>query len=513
MNHLLKTLEIKLSKVFFMICLVATTNAYADFRKALDFLQKTQGIEMLVEVEDAVKTKNNDGLSLFLGTLSDRLMNDEFYNLKVTGDNFYINGKENEKILLLGKDNIPELMQLLEHATKHADVETLFDFAILKSKLNSKDNRSNMPNAELEKFASLGVKRASNMLSYRMMSDFYSKKPSDTNLKNEFEAIKNSAKQGNSDSVVRLVIVYLRWLPYEQHPDKVFFNVIPPNESEGIYWLKRYASNAYHGDYLGPCKLADEYYDGVNLNKDNKQAYLWYMQSAFITGSWQDECTTNGLRNMAYSGDLEQLNPKLTELIKNEEMEPLRTYINSLSGKLESPRDLVLLKTPPNKEILYSVKENRYSLEVYKNGKVKFEGYSSYLPPEVRVKLNSYIVGRDEWVISDKKLKEFTQQLNALDASLAPTYITESVLCDTGEHWRTGQININTGKTNKTIGYSTIRHTFYTPILAKIFKVQEINVPTQHLRCGAARIDKNYKNCVGEDAWNINHADEVQYAK
>lgn len=508
MNQLLKISEIKLSKLFFMLCLVASTNAYADFRKALGYLQKTQGIEMLVEVEDAVKTKNNDGLSLFLGTLGDRLMNDEFYNLIATGDNFYTNSRKYEKKLLLGKNNIPELMELLDKAVLSADLETQFDFAMFKSKLNNKENRWNVSDDELEKFAKLGVKRADNIINSRKMSVFYSKKQADIDLQEEFEWIKKSAERGNSDSAARLAIVYLRWLPYEQHPDRVFFKAIPQNDKEGMYWLKRYAANATPGDYTGPCKLADEYYAGDRVKKDNKQAYLWYMQSAFNTGFWQDECTTNGLRNMAYTGDLERINSKLSALIKENETEPLRTYINSLSGKLESPRDLVLLKTPPNKEILYSVKENRYSLEVYKNGKVKFEGYFSYVPPEVRVRLNSYIVGRDEWVISDKKLKEFTQQLNALDASSSPNYITESVLCDTGEHWRTGQININTGKTNKTIGYSTIRHTFNTPILAKIFKVQESNVPTQHLRCGAARKDNNYKNCVAEDAYNFKHAGE-----
>lgn len=498
----------KLAKTLILLTLILSTNAYADFRKALVALQKTQGTEMLVAIEDAVKTKNNDGLSILLGTLSDRLMNDEFFTTIAKGEHFFIDGRENENKLLLGKNNIPELMSLLEQAASNADIETQFDFAVLKSKFNNKENRWNVSDEELETFSKLGVKKAENILSSKRLNRFYSNKQPD--LLAEFEILKKSAELGNIDSAARLAIIYLKWLPYEQSPDRVFFKEIPTNNKKGIYWLKRYAANASLGDYAGPCKLADEYYSGDKIKKDIKQAYLWYMQSTFNSGWGIEDCTMDGLRNMAYTGDLEQLNAKLAQLLKEEDREQLRSYIHNLSGKLKSPRDLVLLKNPLNKELLYSVRENRYSLEVYKSGKVKFEGFGNYIAPNVRVAINSFLVGRDEWTISNKELQELSRQLNALDIGLAKNYMLESVLCDTGEHWRYGLININTNKLSKTIGYSTVRHTFNTPILAKIFKIQESIVPTQHLRCGIQREDNNYKNCVAEDVYNFKQADESQ---
>ncbi len=500
----------KILKNLVILCLVVSTNAYADFRKALDFLQKTQGTEMLVEVEDAVKTKNNNGLSIFLGTLSSKLSGDEFFISTVTGDNAYIGSGEIEKRLLLGKNNIPELMMLLETAASSADIETQFDFALLKSRLSNKENQINVTNEELERFAKNGVKRAENILYRRNNKNFYINKT--PNLQAELEAIKKHAELGNLESAARLAIVYLRWLPYEQHPDKVFFNAIPQNESEGFYWLKRYASNTSQ-DSASACKLADEYYVGDKIKKDNQQAYLWYMHSAFNIWGIND-CTFDGLRNMAFTGDLESIDPKLSALAKEEHNDihniELSRYIMSFSGKLDLPKDIKQFKAPENPDLLYAIKETRYRLAVFKSGEVKYEGFNPSPNNDYKrgARINSYLIGRDEWKVSNIQIQQFTKMLNELDVASAPNAISESVLCDTGEIWREGSIYINTKKYKKTIDYTTIRHVFYTPLLAKLFKVQESNIPTQHLRCGAARQDNAYKNCVVADDWNFKHADE-----
>lgn len=499
----------KIIKCLFALSIILSSSlAQADFRKALDALQSVQGTEMLVEVEDAVNKNNNDGLSLFLGTLSDRYRDGEFYIKNKTGNNFYLNSGDVKYHLLLGKNNIPELMGLLERAVSKSDIETQFDLALLKSKLTAKENRFNLSDEELKYFSKLGSKRAKRYLEYKQLnvaSGYGEKIPRDD--EENFKLFEDLANEGSPDAALMLAMIYLQWLPYEKHPIERFFKTVPSDDGKGMHWLKQYATRAIAGDPIGACKLASEYYAGDKIKQDKRQAYLWYLESAFLTYWGADECTLDGLMVMAYAGDLDAYDKKLVHVIKSEDdkdNQKVKGYLFGLRGKVSRPDDIKTMQNMGvNDQLAYSVKEDRYSLDVYKNGQVNFEGFGNY-----NDRVASYIVGRDSWRIPKEKVKKLLSEINKEKVFDAPNYALESVLCDTGEIFRSGTIKINDGNRYKEIQYSTIRHSFSTSFMAKIFKIQENIVPTQHLRCGVARVDNDYKNCVAEDTWNIKHADE-----
>ena len=494
--------------ILVLVVLLSPSLAQADFRKALDALQRAQGAEMLVELEDAVNQNNNDGLSIFLGTLSERYRDGEFYIKNRTGDNSYSNSSNIKYHLLLGENSIPELMALLERAVSTSEINTQFDFAVLKSKLETKLNRFNLSDDQLAYFANNGSKRAQAILvNKRLYADDKLDEKALAEAPDGFKFIQQSASEGNLDAALMLAMIYLQWSPSEKHPIKRFFKVVQPDGEKGVVWLKRYAVQAHVGEPAVACKLASAYYSGNKIKQDKKQAYLWYLESAFNTYSDADECTLDGLRVMAYVGDLGSYNSKLVEVIKSEVGESnqkTKAYLSSLRGKVNRPHDItVALKSEVDEQLAYSVKENRYSLEVYKNGLVNFEGFSG-----ADDRVASYIVGRDSWRIPKEKVKELLAELTKGNVLEASNYAFEGALCDSGEIFRNGIVKINANNQYKEIQYSTIGHSFSTPFMAEIFKVQESIAPTQHLRCGAAKADYDYKNCVAEDNLNIKRADK-----
>jgi len=503
----------KLIKIIVILILCFSTTAQADFRKALDALQKIQGEEMLLEVEDAEKKQNNDGISLFLNTLSNRFDKGAFY-ISQRRDTTP-NRRRVIQTELLAKSSIPKLMMLLAKATLTADPDTQYDFAILQSKIDGK----RISNAKLQALSKQGVKRLKSSLNGMQIQTFEQKTLDQRNLREEFEFIKSSAQLGNIDSIAFLAQIYLQWeAPYSN--TKVFFNVVAKNPAKGMYWLKRYATNAYFTDYFASCKLAQEYHSGNTIAQDNRQAYLWYIEtmaaaSTSYAGYDKNKCGFNGLQKMALSGDLNKIDPKLVALFKTDNKR-VWSYIKSLSGTLEQPKDFKIksniynyysyghaLVSPLQNNTVYSIHTKWYSLAVYKDGKVQFEGKRGGNHDNHTG--GSYISGREQWQIKKIEVEQLLNQLDQAGVFNSPKYYS-FVPWLGGPAPNVGFIKIRKHNQTKTIRYRREGRTPWTPLLAKVFKIQESIIPTQRFRCGSPRDDQDHKDCIEADARSFKKA-------
>jgi hypothetical protein len=76
----------KLSLILVLTYSMFSQQAYAGFREALSALQHKDAELMVAEVEKAVKANNRGGLSLFISTLNDRYLREEFVPEQVLKD-------------------------------------------------------------------------------------------------------------------------------------------------------------------------------------------------------------------------------------------------------------------------------------------------------------------------------------------------------------------------------------------------------------------------------------------
>lgn len=483
--------------------------AYADFRKALDALQHIDGIAMMLEVEDAIKTKNNDGLSLFLPTLSARYKWGAFYIGKRTDINSRINDGGVHDTILLNKDYIPELIGYLEKAVELSgdkdDQEALNylkrQIAYVPTKPNPQNNVA-PTKIEWEKLASEGNVGAVHQLA---SNTIFNAKQADAN---NITWVKKSASMGCKDSVLWLASLYLQdnYFNKDMYPTidnslVLYRQVISPDDKEGMYWLKK-AAIPPSANPNAACKIADAYYKGEKLTKNIREAYLWYIEA----NPKFNDCSAKGLHAMADANDLAQLNPELSNALKKNDPKILYELFWKVMQNTERPTDIKLALKEQVKansatpQPVYSVEDNNYQLYLFADGKVQYRSRGGY------------ITGKDEWKIPKEKVKQFLTALEKTSIYYGRNEV-ESVACDMGERWRYGKIVTIKDKQPYLVEYTTVRHAFYNPITAKIFKVQETFIPTQHLRCGSSKEDIDYKNCVTEDRITFENADRANNFK
>lgn len=467
--------------------------AHADFHSALNALQQGNGEIMLAEIKNAISRHNYEGVSLFIHSIAARYRNRAFYVYpQATKRNFYQDKTTDQH--LLNEGQATELISLLTQVEPNADVESQFALHLLRLKINGAKGIADYPDQGLEKFALLGSEKAilirASKSAIRLSSSL-----TEEQLHNEFNWIIKSAEKGQSLNIGRLAVIYMRWTPSSQYPnpDERLMDVTPMDTTQGIYWLKKAATMPETEGAYG-CRLADEYLYGEH--QDIKQAYLWYLEAYARDYS---DCAIYGLRNMAEARQLDEFDTALDEQLKVSQ-EPPYKYMNNLRVSHEPPRDLIdTSKETIASRPVYSSIDNTYRLDIYRDGQVQFQGWG-----------NSYIQGQTKWRIPQAEFKSFMSELSKVGLDRIRQYSNENILCDTGETWRRGYVSVTTNDQTHVISYTTIRRSLHTPTLAKLFKIQETYVPTQHLRCGTPRMDDTYKDCVAADQMNFKMADESQ---
>jgi TPR repeat protein len=470
-------------RYLYIILLFAFSDfAHADFRRALDAMQLADGKNMIYEVEDAVKTKNNDGLALFLSSLQyDSKKNFLTYPQKPTTYSFVYPE-------LVTSEQLPDFMKQLETAVNLADINVKFNFFRLQHYIANGKNYKKISDAELERFANLG---ANNAVSQRAMS-----KDKLSEAINDLEWLEKSAKLGSAYDTARLVDIYLGTLPdpYEpENPEKKPLPALIPDAEKGIYWLKRAAVITHNAGYV--CKLADEYYEGKNIKQDKKQAYLWYVEAYSQTSFYK--CSENGLLKMAIVGDLDKYNKELATQLKVNKTQG--GYLEKAKNNIEQPVDLVLIQKEyaAIKRSIYEWSGNGLKLELFKDGTVKYGSTE----------------GGYEWKVQPSKISDFLKEIKNAGFFELSNHISDSVPCDMGESWIDVTIRVSDRNKIKNIHYRSIRNLLLGSKISKIYKIQESYFPTQRLRCGIPRTDTLYTDCVNYDNNLLKYSQRYAFTK
>ncbi len=296
----LHSIKVFLTKQF--VCLacfalvLTSQTAYADFRKALTAYQNRDGQTMLKEVQEAVDTKNDDGLILFLSILK------QFNSWRPL-----LNGMEQNK-----------LFDLLEKSAANSSLQAQYRLAVIPRTESTPQPKSTDSSeafaiwqgvrrreepkeleeeiARLESVANKGYAPAayqlyvSNAQQYDLLryQELSSKQHNALALdaaiiaskENALKWLTIAAESGNTRAAFFLGMKYINAAEgfYCGTP------LCPPkDEALGWHWMQRAAKQVGEDDLLQGSfayEMANLYKHGVAGNKPNmEQAYLWYLLS------------------------------------------------------------------------------------------------------------------------------------------------------------------------------------------------------------------------------------------
>lgn len=500
-------------------------NAHAGFREALSSLQHKDAELMLTEVEKAVKTKNYDGIYLFMPTLSSWYFKGEFVPkavrdeaitklaqvkektwVNITVDNSWASFLTESQQLRLARSlqlvrgldfpyqeilrqlllTLPESNQLqeIDEKTKHANEQAKAEIAAGNLGENNLDTKNA---THQERLAAIKYAASLGSLSFQVLL-----------------AQLQSGEQRNNygfNALAQSGIVKLnKEIAYKLLEDIA--------KSSDLAWQD--------GD--GICLVGDAYRDGLfGREKSNKEAYLWYLRGMLRGQSGGAICDDR--MQAAYKQNWVQLYD--AENVKNIVLMNNRTYFYKFD-ETQAPKSIVDYQSQQDLPILQiDVEFPNYRLKVYEDGRVEYSTIrentaAHWLYPqsnEKSSKVSVYLLtqpklirGKYSWEIGRKQVKALMGDLEKIDIYSIPLKNNAGCICDAGEASVVTQIIARKDKKEK-------RMNFYSWLLSRNAKekyltydaedaiktIVEHYVSTQDLRCGDKVLGEQYLDCVAAD--------------
>ncbi len=392
--------------------LLTPLTSHADFRKALTAYQARDGQTMLKEVQEAVDTKNDDGLVLFLSCLQLDAVSSNRVSINPFTHDINI-----EKTLK--KSTFDEILTV----SQQIKLITLLNLAVEKSTPLAKYRLIYMPKFNmalrdewqkngnsffifseriklLKQLAQTRYSPAALDLYYIFndsslnSKDFYSPK-------NAIYWLEKSAQNNNARAAFILGGKYLNLdFPYgcTDEEKKLVSICAIKNENRGFYWIKRAAK------YANPTNLPmrDFSYFVSKLlannvaDKNTKQSHLWMILALNNKGEFVSENQViEEIEKFKNLGQLEEM-PKKSVVLP--ELLSANTFYNNDIFFIYSHKSNVL---PHINE-----KTGSFNFKLFKDGRANFGiGLTSSIEENFEA----------QWKLSSKKLKQFTDKLNALN--------------------------------------------------------------------------------------------------
>ena len=508
-HTLLSTYRQLLLTSFCVFYLFFSQNALADFRKAIEAYQNRKGEELLAQVQDAVNTKNNDGLMLFFYTLNLDAFTSEY--------DFEAGGSKTTLRAILTKSQWNQLREMLVQASDNSSIDVQYylrkhiafyqDFyrLTLGKEIDPSQPDSKLSNDEFSK-------------AERQIDDEYVKRGSQFAILKASSSLEQSADAGNAELQMRLGLEYMnvgKDSDNGAHYGCQYKSQTPrcqnKDEVKGNYWLKRaaksYDTNVVDGiDLLASQMCLYLSKSAYNNPSVLKQAHLWALMGINERGY---TASRSCIDDMQITGTLKLVAPQLDAVWGDWKKE------NSilLNKNNELPDWIVEIR----KELAQSdmpVFEYR-GLEVYKDGRVLFgtpraiygapyKDLYMKVPPRLVQKFLSELqkTGFYDWTVADYN-HGFCGDFGACDA-MQMTFTTRN---GTNVH----RVILNIASAGKLEPLD--RKWLGVQRMATLYSLSEKYFPTEKLRCELGNSEKLKKECLARDAEWKNIAKEVSQAK
>lgn len=488
--------------LFVGICLSISNTAHADFRKAIEALQRKDGPAMLAEVKDAAEKKSNDGLMLFLSALSI----DASTSAK---SNLYESTKDKRPSTIksiLTETQQQELFDLLMVATNNSTADAQYLLARFIRSFHNPKQISLLKT--IDEYANSGS----------LVAMYYSS-ASET----------NKAEAGIPFSQFRLGLKYLNFVDYDGYgcneppADPICHS---KDEDKGYYWLmqalKSYEAKGHDdiGVYAGA--VCDLLRQNPKENKaELKQAYLWCVTGINSGGqsSWRL------LGKMQQAGKLKIAAPEVDAIwgtSVKQDKDRLSKALNLTEHK-ELPNWLVDARNELAKKDLpvfsyYADDYMQYELDVYADGRVSLgfgevnNGYPGHEPGSISfvdtkkdflMKVSPAIVS--EFIVDIKKIGFYDWPLNNQIPSFCDNF--DPTRCLPKRY----QVTVRNGTKYRRVYLSGLawdiakigggrdKETPVTTRIAQVSALVEQYFPTQGLRCNLSASEEYKHACLQRD--------------
>ena len=524
-----------------MSLMLITQTSHADLRKALEAYQARDGVTMLKEVKDAVDSKNDDGLILFLSMLerdsifsqnSIYVLNDEPINqrkmIEKTMGQYYAYDIPWLKALPHGKAE--EFIALLQKATEKSSLESQFLLINLRSPygifdmLNydeieriqvNKRIESNIYRKQLPALSDKGYKQ---ILYFLTEFGYTSKEEKET----------RQQKMLGASNTRGLLL---------QAANILTTNLNNRTEAQGLRLMNSALSKPdasyFYADIAS--KMSD-YYLKKGDKKSLKQAYLWALVELTFgepVYNHNNYKPVKSLTELKRADGLKKLGLLELDAIWNKNA-PNQDWAyenlpNELKGlqKIEFP-ELILKNQTVNLNIQPILSFHRfnyndqavplgltaknYLIDVYANGHVKVAVGVSF----DRTQNQETLI-----ILSPKELKQLLEEFDKLGIDKIPLNTLTNKNCGLGgcseDYSRSSGFSSTYYITKR--DKSNQRTVIYylldivedpPPFLAKVFTLLESRLNTQQYRCGSVKGRVYYNLCINFDKKTIeiaNHGD------
>ncbi len=504
LTHYLKLLAIKLPATLlagFTLLTLSIQPAHADFRKALTAYQNRDGQTMLKEVQDAVDTKNDDGLILFLSVLET-----DKWVARISDNNGGISAPLD---ILFGKD-ILNFIEELNHVVLISSIEAKIKYHHL--------------------WLAYVYDGGSGYIRTMREEDFINK----INIKEYGRIEEKLSPTAEKLHQARLLLTGDKNSPYKPTSIQIQAQAMRLLKQA----LKKPDAYLYWNEVAYP--LSQYYLEKYRKTKKTtelKQAYLWAMQDI---ASHEENQSIDTLYKLHQQGLLQIVAPEVDAYFRNggelNDSQP-STYPSGTTRLLQSNIKAVempslikhyklnLNQTPV---ISFIKSDNPYcTTDIYASARDSLDSYRFDVYQDGRLNLilgkqcgkaRGKLQGETLIKISREQVAKLLQDFETLGFSQAPL-LTPSPqkiplnvrlgMTDTAIY---GNYNVTMVEKNN---LRTVQHASPykesingTPFFIKAFALLDKLIPTQQYRCGTEKNSKFYAECVKHDNLLMQYANQ-----
>lgn len=459
--------------LFFII-----NSANADFTKALNAYQERDGTRLLVEIQNAVKAKNDSGLMLFLNALViDNATSDFDPNSKL------VNSTLNT---ILSETQRAYLLDLLLQATKNSSVDSQY-FLLAKSPFQNglipKKFEDRYTNSSESDELSINSIEYQNQLS-KQLSAKYSQLGSV--LAKLDSSLTEKAEAGDPFSQMQLGLKYLNFRDYSEYGcDSSSAEIIcqEKDEIKGNFWIKKAAKSYENSAHALIGTFADSMCDLFQQGSDKTQlhqAYLWCLMAINSGG-----VTSNRLLGKMHdSGKLFYIAPGLAKIWNDPAKRAHMLYRNELKDLpnwiTEVRKESAIQLTAPAFSYLFDDRYP-YALNVYQNGRVEI----IFLKTSQNQAIGFPVLFMQ---VTPEVVKRFITDIEKTGFNEWPLYSSEGGFCDMNCSSITMQVVVRHGAKTRRLVLTSLRlndwvdKNITTSRISKIKTVVDTYFPTQKLR-------------------------------
>lgn len=445
-----------------------TPTAHADFRKALEAYQNRDGATMLKEVKDAVDTKSDNGLHIFIMQLRQQFLAKSFLS------EVEIDKEKKEHInlysfsTLLTEEQSIELVSLLDRAVQAMPRNNdYFESRIAMIAMNFarqqlRNNEHYIARSNALRELAIEAKGKLNdrqVIESIALTEYEFCEP---NATAQLECLKLAAELGEPYTQSDLGLLYLGEKDKAKYSNLKTYSLITSVKADiktASYWLKQSVSNSQFPEAPSAhCVIANRYQNGTDTQPiDLKQAYLLYLWD-YLGNSGDGECAKDGLISMLNDGSLSKVAPAYYKLwLKNNKL-----WKTSAPPPLEGVKKLELpkLKSIKNQPSKFVFSYSGYGGQIYicSNGIVIF-------------KQGLFTI--DEWQIPSSEVDELVEAVRDLNFMDLPLY-QGSVVDDKNGRF---ELNFSDKGQSKTI------HGDNTNFSYKVYQIINKIIPNPYMSC------------------------------